>query len=70
MYACNHSHEEKIVLPSKYDHFRTQLFGMDLSILMGPDGTRGLPRVIIDAIAYLRSEGSPQENVVNRRSGS
>ena len=50
--------------------FRTQLFGMDLSRLMGPDGTRGLPRVIIDAIAYLRSEGLPQENVVNRRSGS
>ena len=56
---CNQTHEDEIILPSKYDTFRTQLFGMDLSRLMGPDGTRGLPRVIVDAITYLRSEGPP-----------
>ena len=54
---CNQTHEQEIILPPKYDTFRTQLFGMDLSKLMGHDGTRGLPRVIVDAIAYLRSEG-------------
>ena len=56
---CNQTHEEEIILPSKYDTFRTQLFGMDLSRLMGPDGTHGPPRVIVDAITYLRSEGFP-----------
>jgi hypothetical protein len=54
----NLSHEEEIVLPPKYDTYRSQLFGVDLSLLMGADGTRGLPRVIVDAVNYLRSEGS------------
>lgn len=59
MYAGNLSHEEEIVLPPRYDPFRTQLFGVDLSRLMGSDGTRGLPRVLIDAISYLHVEGPP-----------
>jgi hypothetical protein len=50
-------HESEIVLPAKYDTFRTQLFGADLAKIMGPDGSRGLPRVIADAINYLRAEG-------------
>ena len=50
-------HESEIVLPGNYDTFRTQLFGADLSKIMGPDGSRGLPRVIVDAISYLRAEG-------------
>jgi hypothetical protein len=50
-------HESEIVLPGNYDTFRTQLFGADLSKIMGPDGSRGLPRVIVDAIGYLRAEG-------------
>jgi hypothetical protein len=53
------AHEAEIILPPQYDTFSTQLFGMDLSRLMGADGKRGLPRVIIDAITYLRVEGPP-----------
>ena len=58
VYVCNLSHENGVILPSKYDTYRTQLFGVDLSRLMGADGSRGLPRVIVDAISYLRLEGT------------
>lgn len=50
-------HESEIILPASYDTFRTQLFGADLERIMGPDGSRGLPRVIFDAINYLKAEG-------------
>jgi RhoGAP domain len=48
-------------LPPSYNTFRTQLFGVDLSRLMGADGERGLPRVIVGAINYLRAEGTPKK---------
>jgi hypothetical protein len=50
-------HESEIVLPASYDTFRTRLFGVDLTKTMGQDGSRGLPRVIVDAVSYLRAEG-------------
>lgn len=50
-------HESEIVLPASYDTFRTRLFGVDLAKTMGQDGSRGLPRVIVDAVSYLRAEG-------------
>ena len=54
--------KRKLFYLLKYDTFRTQLFGIDLSRLMGPDGIRGLPRVIVDAISYLRLDGSSSLN--------
>ena len=50
-------HESEIILPPNYDTFRTQLFDADLERIIGPDGSRGLPRVIVDAIGYLKAEG-------------
>lgn len=68
---CNLSHEEEIILsPPKYDTYRSQLFGVDLSLLMGADGTRGLPRVIVDAVSYLRSEGFFHVIVADKSLGS
>jgi hypothetical protein len=51
------SHEAEIFLPSRYDALKSRLFGVDLVQLMGADGRRGLPRAIVDAIAYIRSDG-------------
>jgi hypothetical protein len=50
-------HESEIALPVSFDTFRTQLFGADLTKVMGQDGSKGLPRVIVDAVRYLRAEG-------------
>ena len=50
-------HESEIALPADYDTFRTQLFGADLAKIMGQDGSKGLPRVIVDAVSYIRAEG-------------
>jgi len=58
VYVGNVSHEDEITLPANYDLLLTRLFGADLSLVMGADGLKGLPRVIIDAIAYLRAEGN------------
>jgi hypothetical protein len=57
VYACNLLHEPEIILPQNYDTLGSQLFGVDLVRIMGADGSRGLPRVIVDAISYLRAEG-------------
>ena len=59
VYSCNLAHETEILLPPRYDTFQTQVFGVDLSRLMGADGSRGLPRPIIDVVTYLGEEGPP-----------
>jgi len=63
------SHEDEIILPPNYDLLRTRLFGADLSLVMGADGTKGLPRVIADSIAYLRSDGKMISRLANSRFG-
>jgi hypothetical protein len=68
VYVCNSAHEEEIVLPSRYNTFKTQLFGIDLATIMGQDGSRGLPRCISDSISYIRTEGKTPQNPVHQQS--
>ena len=57
MYACNRGNEDEVILPvGLYNSYVTQIFGKDLSRIMGDDGTNGLPRVIVDAASYIRSD--------------
>jgi Rho GTPase-activating protein 1 len=58
------------VLPLNYDPLRSRLFATDLARIMGADGQRGLPRVITDAISYLRAEGTPSGCETNLGLGS
>jgi hypothetical protein len=66
VYVGNTSHEDEITLPPNYDLLRTRFFGADLSLVMGADGSKGLPRVITDAIGYLRTEGIQQQAMLTQ----
>jgi len=57
VYSCNRGNEEEIILPTPlYNPYSTQIFGKDLSRIMGDDGSNGLPRVIVEAAKYIRSD--------------
>jgi len=57
VYSCNRGNEEEIILPIPlYNPYSTQIFGKDLSRIMGDDGSNGLPRVIVEAAKYITSD--------------
>ncbi|KAF9013087.1 hypothetical protein BDQ17DRAFT_1396266 [Cyathus striatus] len=64
VYKENMSHEQQISLPVKT---RTSLFGVPLVELMGVDGEKGgVPRVVRDAVMYLREKGMEEEGLFRR----
>ncbi|KAL0572461.1 hypothetical protein V5O48_009501 [Marasmius crinis-equi] len=79
-YAENLRHESTITLPSQHTFSSntpqgvstpTQIFGIALEDLMGFEGEKGgVPRVVKDAVAYIRESGGIQDEGIFRRSPS
>ncbi|KAI8854590.1 divergent CRAL/TRIO domain-containing protein [Chytridium lagenaria] len=46
------------------------MFGVDLKVLMGADGSKGIPIVISDTVAYIRANGLDCEGVFRRSPSS
>ncbi|CAG8748096.1 31555_t:CDS:2, partial [Racocetra persica] len=59
VYEYNLKFEDKITLPNlyNYDEDGHLMFGVPIERLMGTEGENGLPRVVKDCVAYIRSEG-------------
>ncbi|KAF8887151.1 CDC42 rho GTPase-activating protein [Infundibulicybe gibba] len=64
VYQENLKHERTITLPVPT---RSSIFGVPLAELMGYDGEKGsIPRVVKDAIQYLRETGLEEEGLFRR----
>ncbi|KAJ3057238.1 hypothetical protein HK097_010598 [Rhizophlyctis rosea] len=48
----------------------TRQFGADLALLMGADGEKGLPPIVADCIAFIRSHGLDSEGIFRRSPAS
>ncbi|KAJ3212000.1 hypothetical protein HDU67_004116 [Dinochytrium kinnereticum] len=46
------------------------MFGVDLATLMGPDGSKGIPIVISDTVAFVRANGLECEGIFRRSPSS
>ncbi|KAJ7820219.1 hypothetical protein B0H14DRAFT_3111289 [Mycena olivaceomarginata] len=70
VYQENLKYERTITLPSAHAHTHTdthRVFGVPLEDLMGFDGEKGgVPRVVRDAIAYVRERGMEEEGLFRR----
>ncbi|VDB87380.1 unnamed protein product [Peniophora sp. CBMAI 1063] len=68
VYQENLKHEREITLPMPT---HSSLFGVPLAELMGYDGEKGgIPRVVKDAIQYLRDTGLQEEGLFRRSPSS
>ncbi|CAG8661628.1 9231_t:CDS:2, partial [Scutellospora calospora] len=70
VYEYNLKFEDRIKLPTNYDEEGHLMFGVHVEKLMGTEGENGLPRVVRDCVAYLRSEGLETEGVFRRSPSS
>ncbi|KIJ17595.1 hypothetical protein PAXINDRAFT_167607 [Paxillus involutus ATCC 200175] len=68
VYQENLKHEKQITLPIP---IRASVFGVPLEELMGVDGEKGsIPRVVKDAIQYIRERGLDEDGLFRRSPNS
>ncbi|KAF8843406.1 hypothetical protein BDN67DRAFT_964513 [Paxillus ammoniavirescens] len=68
VYQENLKHEKQISMPIP---IRASVFGVPLEVLMGVDGEKGsIPRVVKDAIQYIRGRGLDEDGLFRRSPNS
>ncbi|KAG0234946.1 hypothetical protein BGW42_006045 [Actinomortierella wolfii] len=71
VYQHNLKYEETITLPERTGvSHENQVFGVPLDMLMGPQGERGLPKVVQDCISHLQQYGLHVEGLFRRSPSS
>ncbi|KAG5513779.1 hypothetical protein PMAC_000817 [Pneumocystis sp. 'macacae'] len=71
VYAHNLKYELNITLPgTMFFESKPQMFGLSLSQVMGTEGENGLPKVVKDICAYIRSEALTVKGLFRRSPSS